>query len=206
MSAKTPRGPKAKTPAPAPAGDAAPTTAARKPRAAKAREDASPSEAAQPMDAPPPVVPVMPADEAATDPVPVGVRQLLEVFAGPLAEVRFPDVDAERLEAACQTLRAADGAVRQALVALEAAQTALADQEMALVKLAERGLAYAKVYGAEDEALQAKLAEVELGGRRGPRKGKAKMIRKADAPSRKKTPSPEPTAASESEAPRSAAS
>lgn len=125
------------------------------------------------------------AEIGTVDPVPDGVAQLAELFTGPLSDVKFPDVDSEKLSAGCDALREADREVQAAFAALEAAQGRLAEEKDNLSKLAERGLAYAKVFAAEDEELQAQLAEIQLGGSKKPaRKAKAKMIPKAEKPKR----------------------
>lgn len=112
------------------------------------------------------------------DPVPVGVTQVLDLFKGPLSKISFPDVSSKTLEAACDDLRASDAAVQDAFAALEQAQARLAQEQAQLQRLAERGLAYARVFAQEDDALLEQLNGVELGKK--PRKPKAKMIPKAE--------------------------
>lgn len=108
------------------------------------------------------------ADPEAPDPVPPPVRALLELFQGTLREVRFPDVDREVLEAACSALRAADSEVNQLFGALEAAQARLSERRAELARLAERSLAYAKVFAAEDRALLDRVETIDLAGPKRP--------------------------------------
>lgn len=179
-AAKTSRTPRPKTAAPKTAGA---KTAEAKP--AKPAIDPAASGAPSPPEAP-----------ERPDPVPAGIAQLVGLFSGPLSEVRFPDVDREKLESACEALRQADAGVQAAFAALEAAQTELEAQTAVLHQLAERGLAYARIFAAGDEALEDQLSEVNLGSAKKARKGKAKMIPKADKP-RKAKPAeapPEPAA------------
>lgn len=174
-SSKTPRGARAKSPS-ASRKSGATEPGPTEPDSSGA---APPAPAADPTplaaDAAPSPPPAADATPAGPDPVPPGIRGLVELFRGDLAEVRFPDVDREVLEGACDAVRAADAEVTRLFAELEAAQTALASERSKLGKLAERGLAYARVFAGEDEVLNAKLDALDLGTPKKPgRKGKPK--------------------------------
>ena len=123
---------------------------------------------------PPPSSVELPPD--VPDPVPEGVRELLELFRGPLEAVSFPDVDGAVLEERCNALRAAEAEVSGLFAALEAAQTKLSDERTALEKCAERGLAYARVFASDNEELVLKLDALSLGTpKKAARKAKNKV-------------------------------
>lgn len=143
--------------------------------------------------------PPPPLPEGVEDPVSEGVRELVELFQGPLQTVSFPDVDREVLEERCDALRDADGDVRRLFAELEAAQVKLAAERDALEKCAERGLAYARVFAGDDEELVEKLGNISVGtAKKGVRKQKARVPKAAKA----KTDSTEPESSeSDSEKP-----
>lgn len=80
------------------------------------------------------------------DPVPAVAARVLELFHGPLSEVRFPDVDRASLDADAAAVRDASQAVRDAEAALAAAKDALEVTQRALRDRAQRGLAYARIF------------------------------------------------------------
>lgn len=138
-------------PAPAPTGKAS-----VRPRAEKVAKVAAKAQAAAPA----------PAEDlpAAPDPVPAGVLELMDVFTTEMDGVAFPDVDAEVLMTSCEQVRAADSEVRRLFADLEAAQVRLTEERARLHRTSERGLAYARVFAGDDEALLARLDGVQLGG------------------------------------------
>jgi len=89
--------------------------------------------------------------------LPAMTQRLIDLFQGPLRDVRFPDADAERLEAVVDAARAAAAAVAHAEAALAAAREALADRGRAVVHETDRALAYVRVYAAARPDLQAEL-------------------------------------------------
>jgi len=102
------------------------------------------------------------------------VQAILELFQGPLATLRFADVDASALSNLADAAEAA-----AADVALHEAQLAelrqiLADRQEALLVLAQRALAYARVYAEHDEALSEQLARINLPRPGKPRKASSK--------------------------------
>lgn len=99
---------------------------------------------------------------SAFDVVPPSVQAVVELFGSSLRDVSFPDVDAAALEAAVAELRARQEVVRQAEVALEAARQAREQSLDELVQKAEKALAYAKIYAANDAELMVELTTLSL--------------------------------------------
>jgi len=83
--------------------------------------------------------------------------QLLDLFQGPLRDVRFPDADGERLGAAVDAAVAAGEAVVRAEAALEAARAVLVEKERVVAHESDRALAYARVYAADRPDLRAAI-------------------------------------------------
>jgi hypothetical protein len=97
------------------------------------------------------------------DPVPTELRAVVELFAGELAKVTFPDVDATVLARELDAVRARSRDVDKARAALAAAERALDERTAALAQLAARGIAYARIYAAahpELTGLEARLASL----------------------------------------------
>ena len=129
------------------------------------------------------------------DPVPVGVRRVLGIFEDELSQMRFADIDAVLLNDLAEKTRERSQALDIARQAVESAHQALDEARTELIAHAEQGLAYAKIYGAEDAALSSQLEEIaslmnkEQRSKK-PRR-KRKMSEKKDAQSATK---PEPVA------------
>lgn len=87
-------------------------------------------------------------------------RHLLDLFQGPLRDVRFPDADGDRLGAAVDAAVAAGEAVVRAEAALEIARGALLDQQRVVAQETDRALAYARVYAADRPDVRAALEAV----------------------------------------------
>ena len=104
--------------------------------------------------------------ENAIDPVPEPVRTLMQLLAGELAAVRFPDVDGERLGAAARDVEAAALALADAEAALEAARQQLSERQEALLTRAHRAVGYLRVFAEGDAALEARLLPIVLPRRR----------------------------------------
>jgi hypothetical protein len=104
------------------------------------------------------------------------VQAVLELFQGPLAEVRFADVDAARLADAARVLDAAAAAVAEQEAQLAELRQTLADRQDALLVLAQRALAYARVYAEHDEALSEQLSRITLPRASKPRKASSKAV------------------------------
>src|SRR6187399_869708 len=98
------------------------------------------------------------------------VQSVLDLFQGPLANVRFADIDAAGLSKLAAEVEAAAGEVeRHETILAELHQTLLQRQE-ALVSLAQQALAYARVYADGDEALLEELNRITLARSPKPRK------------------------------------
>lgn len=94
------------------------------------------------------------------DLVPSLTLHLVELFRGPLREVRFPDADAERLGASIDAVLAANDLVDHAERALEAAREALIEKQKTVAQETERALAYARIYAAERPELRSALEAI----------------------------------------------
>jgi len=106
--------------------------------------------------------------------LPQTTKGLLDLFHGPLREVRFPDAGVERLEMAIDAAREAAAAVAHAEASLAAARDALADRERAIAAETDRALAYVRVYAAERPELRASLDAMTMAkAARRPRKARA---------------------------------
>lgn len=101
------------------------------------------------------------------------IQAVLELFQGPLAAVRFADVDASTLATAAQEVERAGLAVAAQEAELARLQQGHAEQQEALLLLAQRALAYARVYAEHDEALSDQLNRITLPRAPKPRKPKA---------------------------------
>jgi hypothetical protein len=92
------------------------------------------------------VVAPVAASSSVDDPVPADVHAVIELFAGPLAKVSFPEIDAGTLRRQAEELRTESRAVARAREALEAAQASFAARRAALSETSARAVAYARIY------------------------------------------------------------
>lgn len=106
------------------------------------------------------------------------VQAVLELFQGPLADVRFADVDAAGLANLAAAVESAAREVAQQEAQLAELRQSLAERQDALLLLAQRAVSYARVYAEHDEALTEQLSRIAL-----PRAGKPKKAGAAKAPS-----------------------
>jgi hypothetical protein len=90
------------------------------------------------------------------------IQALLDLFDSHLADVRFGDVDAKALARIAADVQATAEVVTAAQVALDSARIALHERQEALLLLAQRALAYARVYAEADESLSTRLDAVAL--------------------------------------------
>jgi len=95
---------------------------------------------------------------------------VLALFQGPLADVRFADVDAAVLAKSTDEVESAASAVAQQEARLTELRQALAEKQDALLVLAQRAVAYARVYAEHDDALSEQLASITLPRAAKPRK------------------------------------
>lgn len=106
-----------------------------------------------------------PSPTPKNDVTPALARQVIDLYAVELADVRFPDLDLSSLLYAQAELHAAQLEVERAEAELADKRAELEEQSQALLAKSERALAYARVYAQGDEALAPRIAE--LGRRRG---------------------------------------
>ena len=111
--------------------------------------------------------------------VPSLTLHLVELFRGPLRDVRFPDADADRLGASVDAVLAANDLLAHAEAALAAAREALVDKQRLAAEETERTFAYARVYALThpdvQTALDAVPSKVASGKRAVGRPRKAKV-------------------------------
>ena len=100
------------------------------------------------------------------------IRELLSVFEGELAEVHFPGVDAKALTELAHQVAEESQRVEVLRQQIEEAQTLLTEAQQKLLRTAELGLAYARVYAAEDAALLSRLSDLHVGPGEPPRRRK----------------------------------
>lgn len=117
------------------------------------------------------------------DSISPALRELLELFATDLSDVKFPDVDTEVLGEAAVQVRQKAEAVARAQAALDAARQALNESQESLLQKGQRALAYAKVFAEDDAELGAKLEAIHL----------PRPVRKASGPSQVADPVNAPT-------------
>ena len=120
----------------------------------------------------------MPKTHAETTPVPStptpatspsdalspALRELIGIFAQELAAVSFPGVDHKTFMDLAAQVETESQRVEELRAQLDTAHSALIEVKSRLQRSAEQGLAYAKVYAANDAELLARLNEVNLGG------------------------------------------
>jgi hypothetical protein len=127
------------------------------------------------------------------DPIPAFVHGVLGLFGGPLADVRFPDIDRASLEALAQgccdaqlELEALEAALESARARTRAAQEALGDR-------AQRALAYARVFALGQPELEEALSSLRAPGKGATQEREAKAasssgLLEGEAPRRRGRP------------------
>jgi len=106
--------------------------------------------------------------------IPAPVQAVIDLFQGPLAEVRFADVDVSALASLARAAESAAAELAEQEARLGELRQMLADRQEALLLLAQRGLAYARVYAEQDEALTEQLSRINLPKATKPRKASSK--------------------------------
>ncbi|AKF09471.1 hypothetical protein [Sandaracinus amylolyticus] len=94
------------------------------------------------------------------DPVPALAREILDLYRGPLTDVRFPDLDRAILETAEAELIEAQRTLEAAERALEAARAVVAERTATLTAKAQRGLSYAKVFTEDQPELRERVTAI----------------------------------------------
>jgi hypothetical protein len=100
-------------------------------------------------------------DPPPPDAVPADLRAILDLFTSELREIAFPGVDAAVLRHHADEVRARARDVDRARQVLDAARADLEERTRALAGIAERALAYARIYAADQPALAARLASLD---------------------------------------------
>ena len=119
-------------------------------------------------------MPTTPA-ESRSDSLSPALRELLDVFERELAEVQFPGVDHKVLKDLAAQVDGESQRVEELRQQLEEAQTILADAQTKLLRSAELGLAYARVYAADDAALLERLSGLHVGAGGPPKRRKLEV-------------------------------
>lgn len=120
--------------------------------------------------------------------LPGSVRAVLDLFEGPLAEVRFPDVDRASLREVEREVEQRRAELQQALETVQAARATLEQAQAALLEQARRAHAYASVFASDDESLAAKLQQIKLDERAlAPKKRGRPAKDKSDKPGKRQT-------------------
>ncbi|MCA9669120.1 MAG: hypothetical protein KC503_26170 [Myxococcales bacterium] len=101
-------------------------------------------------------------------PIPESVVAVVHLYHEHLGEVVFPDVDSAALDAAVDAVLRAEQAEQAAREALARARAELAERDEALYRMAQRALAYARVFADGQPELAARVDTISL--RRRPRK------------------------------------
>lgn len=94
------------------------------------------------------------------DPVAPWCSDVLRLFAGPLAPVRFPDVDEPTLLANAETIRVAQVEIERLERELDDSRARLREANAGFAELCSRALAYARVYALGQPELQTELDAV----------------------------------------------
>lgn len=113
--------------------------------------------------------------ESRSDSLSPALRELLDVFERDLAEVQFPGVDRSVLHDLAAQVEGEGQRVEALREQLEQAQTLLSEAQTKLVRAAELGLAYARVYAADDAALLDRLSTLHVGSEPPPRRRKLEV-------------------------------
>lgn len=103
--------------------------------------------------------------KAAESPIPESVRAVLALFEGPLADVRFPQVDREVLVEQAAEVERRRVELQAALETVQAARTCLEREQQTLLDQARQAHAYATVFAADDPALADQLGAIKLDAR-----------------------------------------
>jgi len=102
----------------------------------------------------------MPTAPSAPSALPPFARDVLELYATALAEVRFPDVDLGTLESCADALREAQEEVERLDAELQAAQERVQERTSALLARADRALSYARIYAEDNADLSARIGAI----------------------------------------------
>lgn len=96
------------------------------------------------------------------DPVSSAVQEVVDLFTGELAQLRFGDLEGPVLARASEEVKVVAAEVATAECMLEAARARLAEKQDALMQKAQRALAYARVYAEGHPELAARLDQIAI--------------------------------------------
>lgn len=96
------------------------------------------------------------------DPIPSAVQEVVDLFVSELASLKFGDLEPASLAAASEEVKAIAADVIRAEAALETTRAVLAEKRDALLKNAQRALAYAHVYAENQPELASRLERIAL--------------------------------------------
>jgi len=105
--------------------------------------------------------------------LPQPLQAVVTLFEGPLAGVRFADIDASGLTKLAAEVSQVQLEVESHEAKLAHLKQTLAQRQEALHALAQQALAYARIYAEGDDALTAQLNDIALPRATKPRKAKA---------------------------------
>jgi hypothetical protein len=107
-------------------------------------------------------------------------REVLELYANELAEVRFPDLDLAALRALATEVQDAQHEVDRLDAEVREAREQVAERSAALHARAERALSYARIFAEGNEELSARVAAIrkQAGGEPAPASKKRGRPRK----------------------------
>jgi hypothetical protein len=94
--------------------------------------------------------------------IPESVRAVVNLFGEPLAGVRFPDIDRDRLLAAVAEVEQRSTDLQRALAAVQATRAELEASQAELHELARRAHAYARVFADGDPELAERVAGIAI--------------------------------------------
>jgi hypothetical protein len=87
-------------------------------------------------------------------------REVLELYASELADVRFPDLDLEALRALADAVGEAQEAADAIEEQLAEARQRVAERNATLLARAERALSYARIYAEGNRALTTRIEAI----------------------------------------------
>lgn len=121
-------------------------------------------------------------NKLAESPLPDAVRAVLALFEGPLAEIRFPQVDRETLAEQAAAVEHKRAELQRALETVQAARAALDREQQTLLDQARRAHAYASVFAIGDPELTKQLVDISFDGRSAaPAKKRGRKPKRAQA-------------------------
>lgn len=96
------------------------------------------------------------------DPIPERISAVLELFEGPLAEIKFPDINSESLAECAEFARMIKNDINRIEIELSQKRDELRQALDELGNKAARALAYAKIYASGDEELEELVAPLNV--------------------------------------------